>query len=79
MRAPTAAETTSRTLLCTSVTGPTVQEALQDMQSIAQAGADIIELRLDMLTDFECEQHLAKLLQTTNVPKIVTMRPVWEG
>lgn len=78
-QAATAPEATNRTLLCTSVTAATVQQALQDIESIAEAGADIIELRLDMLTDFKVEQHLEKLLRTTGVPKLVTMRPVWEG
>ena len=66
-------------MLCTSVTAKTFTEALDDIRSIAEAGADIIELRLDLLNDFNVEQHLEKLLRTTGVPKIVTMRPVWEG
>lgn len=74
-----AQKTANKTLLCTSVTAATFQEALEDIESIAQAGADIIELRLDLLTDFNVEQHLEKLLKKTNVPKLVTMRPVWEG
>ena len=79
LQAPAAPKAANKTLLCTSVTAATFQGALQDIESIAQAGADIIELRLDLLTDFKVEQHLEKLLKTTNVPKLVTMRPVWEG
>ena len=79
LQAPVAPKAANKTLLCTSVTAATFQEELEDIESIAQAGADIIELRLDLLTDFNVEQHLEKLLKTTNVPKLVTMRPVWEG
>lgn len=69
----------AKTLLCTSVTASTVEQAVMEIQQIAEAGADLIELRLDMLTDFAVEEHLQQLLATTNVPKVVTMRPVWEG
>ena len=69
----------AKTLLCTSVTARTFDQAITEIQQIAEAGADLIELRLDMLTDFVVEQHLQQLLATTNVPKVVTMRPVWEG
>ncbi len=46
---------------------------------IAEAGADLIELRLDLLTDFDVEEHLERMLKTTDTPKLVTMRPTWEG
>ena len=69
----------AKTLLCTSVTASTFEQALVEIQQIAEAGADLIELRLDMLTEFAVEEHLQQLLATTNVPKVVTMRPVWEG
>ena len=69
----------AETLLCTSVTASTFEQAVAEIQQIAEAGADLIELRLDMLTDFQVEQHLQQLLQTTDIPKVVTMRPVWEG
>ena len=70
---------TTKTLLCTSVTASTFDEAIAEIHEIAEAGADIIELRLDTLTDFNVEQHLQQLVRTTEVPKIVTLRPVWEG
>ena len=72
-------QTIRKTLLCSSVTASTFQQALDDIRSISQAGADLIELRLDMLTDFNVEEQLQQMLDTTNTPKIVTMRPTWEG
>ena len=74
-----AQQTSAKTLLCTSVTASTFDKAIAEIHEIAEAGADIIELRLDMLTDFNVEQHLQQLLKTTEVPKIATLRPVWEG
>lgn len=75
----TVQQANAKTLLCTSVTANTFSQAISEIQQIAEEGADLIELRLDMLTDFNVEQHLQQLLATTNVPKVVTMRPVWEG
>lgn len=77
--APTVDQVITKTLLCTSVTAKTFDQALDEIHQISNAGADLIELRLDMLADFNVEQHLQQLLSTTNTPKLVTMRPVWEG
>lgn len=75
----TVQQANAKTLLCTSVTASTFDQAIIEIRQIAEAGADLIELRLDMLNDFNVEQHLQQLLATTNVPKVVTLRPVWEG
>ena len=77
--ARTVDQVNTKTLLCTSVTANTFTQALDEIQQISNAGADLIELRLDMLTDFNVEEHLQQLLSTTNTPKLVTMRPTWEG
>ena len=77
--APTNQQTSGKTLLCTSVTASTFEQALDEIRQISQAGADLIELRLDMLTDFNAEKHLQQMLKETDTPKLVTMRPKWEG
>ena len=77
--AQTVQEANTKTLICSSVTASTFKQAIAETQQIAEAGADLIELRLDLLTDFNVEQHLKPLLETTQTPKIATMRPVWEG
>lgn len=77
--APTVQQTSGRTLLCTSVTASTFEQALDEIRQISEAGVDLIELRLDMLTDFDAEKHLQQLLSETDTPKLVTMRPTWEG
>jgi len=77
--APTVQQTSGRTLLCTSVTASTFEQALDEIRQISEAGADLIELRLDMLTDFDAEKHLQQMLNETDTPKLVTMRPKWEG
>lgn len=58
---------------------------LQEIQEAKEAGADVIELRLDYLKDLNAEapeEGLKKLIDTSKavgLPAIVTLRPVWEG
>ncbi|PNG99247.1 Bifunctional 3-dehydroquinate dehydratase/shikimate dehydrogenase, chloroplastic [Tetrabaena socialis] len=65
--------------ICTSVTATTVEAFLAEIQEAAASGVDIIELRLDFLTDFDPEQHLARIIDACPLPYIVTYRPIWEG
>lgn len=64
---------------CSSVTAKTVAGALQEIEQIAKGGADIVELRLDFMIDFNAEKDIPALLGASSIPAIVTYRPVWEG
>jgi len=48
------------------------------MRAASAAGADMVECRLDYLTDCD-EQSLAQLLENPPLPTIVTCRPVRQG
>ena len=65
--------------LCTSLTAPTVAGMLEEAQEAVQAGATIVELRIDFLKHFEPELDLQQLLAECPLPCIVTYRPAWEG
>lgn len=67
------------TYIVTSVTASTVAEFLLEVQEAAASGVDIIELRLDFLTDFNPERDLDTILAASPLPFIVTYRPTWEG
>jgi Type I 3-dehydroquinase len=69
----------NRTLLCTSITSKTFEEALEDIQMAATSGVDVVELRVDFLQDFDPETHIELLLKACPLPAIFTYRPVWEG
>ena len=69
----------NQTLVCTSLTASTVQDMLDEAQEAIAAGADIVELRIDYLTDFHPESDLPQLLNGCSIPAIVTYRPSWEG
>lgn len=65
---------TTRTLLGVSLAAPTTASALAEMQRLA-ALADIIELRLDLMAEFD----LPRLLRQRPCPVVVTYRSQREG
>jgi 3-dehydroquinate dehydratase/shikimate dehydrogenase len=69
----------SSCLLTTSITATTVAHALEELSEAAAAGADVVELRLDFLEQFEPANDLPALLAATSLPAIVTYRASWEG
>ena len=60
------------TLLCVPIFLQDLAESQRDIALAAEAGADIVELRLDRLTH-------GVALPNYPVPVIVTCRPEWEG
>ncbi|KAF8061413.1 bifunctional 3-dehydroquinate dehydratase/shikimate dehydrogenase [Scenedesmus sp. PABB004] len=69
-----------RTMICTSITAPTVDAFLAEIAEAQGTGVDVLELRLDFLTDFTPEAHLEALMAAAApLPYIVTFRPTWEG
>jgi 3-dehydroquinate dehydratase/shikimate dehydrogenase len=61
-------------MIIVSVTGPTMNDACRQIRA-SRRWADIFELRLDLIRDLE----LFPLLRRTRRPRIVTLRPAWEG
>jgi 3-dehydroquinate dehydratase/shikimate dehydrogenase len=61
-------------MIIVSVIGPTMDDAFRQIRA-SRKWADIIELRLDLIRDLE----LIPLLRRTERPRIVTLRPTWEG
>jgi len=67
------------TLLCSSLTASTKKGMLEEAREAKDAGADVVELRLDFLEDFEPSRDLAEMIKGFELPCIVTYRPSWEG
>jgi len=61
-------------MICVPITGPSMDDALRDIQK-SVSKADLLELRLDLIKDF----NLDKLLEATGKKVIVTYRPEREG
>lgn len=64
----------SPTLLCTPLMGTTVDQMLIDMRKAKEIGADLIEIRLDCLRDFNPQQDLNILIKQCPLPTVVTYR-----
>lgn len=78
-QAPTGTGEGEQTMVCTSVTAPTMAAFLEEIKEAAASGVDIIELRLDCIKDFDPNRDLETLMAATPQPYIVTYRPKWEG
>ncbi|XVF42543.1 hypothetical protein PTKIN_Ptkin01aG0371900 [Pterospermum kingtungense] len=69
----------SSTLLCTPITGTTVEQMLTEMQMAMGIGSDVVEIRLDCLTSFNPLQDLDILIKQSPLSTLVTYRPIGEG
>lgn len=67
------------TLLCSSLTASTKRGMLDEAREAKNAGADVVELRLDFLEDFDPSRDLEEMIEAFELPCIVTYRPSWEG
>lgn len=67
------------TLACAAVTAETVEGMIAEMKLAKSVTADLVDLRLDHLKEFNGEADLAQLLNDRPLPAIVSYRPKWEG
>ncbi|XP_031486136.1 bifunctional 3-dehydroquinate dehydratase/shikimate dehydrogenase, chloroplastic-like [Nymphaea colorata] len=66
-------------LLCVPLVASSVEKMLLDADRAKASGADVVELRLDCLKNFQPRQDLGVLLREKKLPTIVTYRPKWDG
>jgi 3-dehydroquinate dehydratase/shikimate dehydrogenase len=64
------------TRLCVAIFVKDLAQAIRDVATAAEAGADMVELRIDEFTDHD---QLRQLLSDVRLPAIVTCRASWEG
>src|SRR5579862_6765760 len=64
------------THLCVPIFVHDLAQAQRDIAQAAELGAEMIELRIDLLTSSE---QVMELLKLCPLPRIVTCRPTWEG
>ncbi|KAK8946981.1 hypothetical protein KSP39_PZI007122 [Platanthera zijinensis] len=67
------------TLVCVPLVAKSVEQMVSDMATAKARGADVVEIRLDHLTNFEPSRDLVFLLRECHLPSLVTYRPRWEG
>jgi 3-dehydroquinate dehydratase / shikimate dehydrogenase len=64
------------TYLCIAIFAHTPEQVQRDTAAAAEAGADLVELRLDHLTDHDV---IRRVVGQSDRPCILTCRPMWEG
>ena len=64
------------TRLCVPILVADAEQARHDVAAAVEAGADVIELRVDYLTD---PAEVRAVTAGFDVPFILTCRPIWEG
>jgi 3-dehydroquinate dehydratase / shikimate dehydrogenase len=64
------------TRLCVAIFVTDLPQARRDIAAAAEAGADLVELRVDSFTDLDA---IRQLVSSASLPCIVTCRPSWEG
>src|SRR3954452_18784925 len=64
------------TYLCVPIFVSDVSQAQRDIAQAVEAGADIVELRIDGIEDATVVQSI---VGGFDVPFILTCRPTWEG
>jgi 3-dehydroquinate dehydratase type I len=63
-------------MICVPLVRKTKEETLRDAKIAKEAGADIVELRIDYLEEPE---EAPKIITAIGLPAIATLRPEWEG
>lgn len=67
------------TLICVPIMGESVSQMLTDMAKAKASEADLVEIRIDYLKDFNPQLDLEKLIKHSPLPTLITYRPKWEG
>ncbi|KAJ8760750.1 hypothetical protein K2173_017897 [Erythroxylum novogranatense] len=67
------------TLICVPIMADTVDQMLVQMKLAKEIGADLVEIRVDFLKNFNPRPDLEVLIKQSPLPTLVTYRPNWEG
>ncbi|KAL9353477.1 hypothetical protein Peur_056157 [Populus x canadensis] len=67
------------TLICTPIMADSVDKMAILMAEAKSVGADLVEIRLDSLKDFNPNSDIKTLILHSPLPTLFTYRPMWEG
>jgi 3-dehydroquinate dehydratase/shikimate dehydrogenase len=67
------------TYLCVPIFVTELAKARRDIALAAEGGADMVELRIDHVSEQAQQVEMVELLRDKLMPVIVTCRPTWEG
>lgn len=66
-------------MVCAPLMAPSVEQLVHDMLIAKSQGADLVEIRLDAIHNFQPHKDLQLLLRNKPLPVLILYRPVWEG
>ncbi|KAL8105269.1 hypothetical protein AgCh_029165 [Apium graveolens] len=67
------------TLICAPLMADSVNEIVVQMNRAKSSGADLVEIRLDSLKNFNHVVDVPSLIKQCPLPTLFTYRPTWEG
>ncbi|KAE8010114.1 hypothetical protein FH972_006507 [Carpinus fangiana] len=67
------------TLICAPLVAQSVEQMVIDMKQAKAEGADVVEVRLDYIKNFQPRQDLEIILRNKPLPVMIVYRPKWEG
>ncbi|KAL0425396.1 UNVERIFIED_CONTAM: Bifunctional 3-dehydroquinate dehydratase/shikimate dehydrogenase, chloroplastic [Sesamum radiatum] len=66
-------------MICAPLMAESVEQMLSDMHQAKMDGADVVEIRLDCISNFQPHRDLKLLLENKPLPVVVVYGPTWEG
>ncbi|KAK6140374.1 hypothetical protein DH2020_025885 [Rehmannia glutinosa] len=66
-------------MICAPLMAQSVEQMLIEMHQAKMQGADVVEIRLDCINNFEPWRDLKLLLENKPIPVVVVCRSSWEG
>ncbi|KAK3200466.1 hypothetical protein Dsin_023881 [Dipteronia sinensis] len=67
------------TMICAPLMAQSVEQMVGDMHQAKAQGADLVEVRLDCINNFQPHQDLEIILKNKPLPVLIVYRPKWEG
>ncbi|OIT28748.1 PREDICTED: bifunctional 3-dehydroquinate dehydratase/shikimate dehydrogenase, chloroplastic-like [Nicotiana attenuata] len=66
-------------MVCAPLMAPSVEQLVHGMLQAKAQGADLVEIRLDGINNFQPQKDLQLLLNNNPLPVLIVYRPIWEG
>ncbi|XP_059289085.1 bifunctional 3-dehydroquinate dehydratase/shikimate dehydrogenase, chloroplastic-like isoform X1 [Lycium ferocissimum] len=66
-------------MVCAPLMATSVEQVLNGMFQAKAQGADLVEIRIDAIHDFQPHKDLPLLLKNKPLPVLIIYRPIWEG
>ncbi|KAL5566203.1 hypothetical protein UlMin_029367 [Ulmus minor] len=67
------------TMICVPLMAQSVEEIMSQMHLAKAQGADVVEIRLDCVENFQPHTDLEVILRNKPLPVIIICRPTWDG